>query len=314
MAKALYILEIISPVFIILGIGYALLRIGFISERFKSELSKFVFYIALPVLLFINISKADLFISFIGKLIGLSILTVSVIFFLCLLVVLHLNVQNDKQGPFVQGSYRCNLAYIGIPITLSVFGADILPAVGLFIAFVAPVFNVFAVLSLTLPRHALKEVGGINKIGREIITNPIILSCIAGIIASLIGHSFGGVRYPTFLEKSLVFITQTTVPLALICVGASLKIGKIDNLAIIVTASLIKLVIMPLLGFTILTVFNVTNQSRALGTILLATPTAIASHIMTRVIGGNDTVSADIVMVTHVLSIITLTLWLFIVT
>ncbi len=315
MVKVVYVLEVISPIYIVVGLGYFLVRMGIVSERFKSDLSKYVFYIALPLLLFMSISQSNVFTAFDEKLLISTILTVSLIFFVNLLIILALPINNDKKGPFIQGSYRCNLAYIGIPVVLNAFGKDVLPVVSIFIAVIAPIFNMFAVLSLTLPYRAVNKNSSMSRVVYEVIKNPLVISCSIGMLISLIGQQFGGISYPSIMENSLNFIAKTSSPLALICVGASLSfkdIGK--NFYLISFVSVIKLIIMPLVAFILLRIFHTTTLYTCVGTILLSTPTAVASHIMTKAIGGDDRFSASIVMFTHVLSVVTVPLWLLIVT
>jgi predicted permease len=312
MGKVDYILQSVFPVFIVLGIGYFLAKIGFISDRFKSDLSSYVFYVALPILFFTNISQADIYSSFDKELLIFSIITVCVTFITTQLVILYIPINNENKGPFVQGSFRGNLAYVGLPIVLNAFGKEVLPVVGIYIALIAPLFNLFAVISLTSTSHFLEKKVNIRRMGRVIITNPLVISCTAGICIAIMSRPFGGITYPPVIEKSLNLIAQTTAPLALICVGASLEFksrGTLFLLTIIV--SIIKLVLMPLLGFSLYKLFNTSQRTIGLGTILLATPTAVASHIMTKTIGGNEKFSASIVFFTHIISIVTIPFWLF---
>ena len=149
---------------------------------------------------------------------------------------------------------------------------------------------------------------------KVIITNPLVISCTAGICIAVMSRPFGGITYPPVIEKSLNLIAQTTAPLALICVGASLEF-KIRGTLFLLTfiVSIIKLVLMPLLGFSLYKLFNTSHLTFGLGTVLLATPTAVASHIMTKTIGGNEKFSASIVFFTHIISIFTIPFWLFLV-
>lgn len=116
------IIEIVLPVFLIIGLGYTIRRIGLVDEHFFQQTNGLVFYICLPILLFYKIGTADFSTSFNFKLVLSTSAGVAVCFFLAYLYGRWRKYPAPAHASFCQGAFRGNLAYIGLAIVYNAYG------------------------------------------------------------------------------------------------------------------------------------------------------------------------------------------------
>ena len=148
-----------------------------------------------------------------------------------------------------------------------------------------------------------------KKTLRGVITNPIILGIAAGMVWSLCG-----LPWPVILSKSVGYVASTATPLALLVLGATFK-GReaLQKIGPTVAAAMLKLVIIPALVFPVAIAMGFRSSELVAIMIMLASPTTVTCYIMAKNMGGDETLSASVVMTATVLSSITLTLWVFLI-
>lgn len=122
-------------------------------------------------------------------------------------------------GAFVQAGYRSSVAVLGMALVTNIYGSG--AVVPMMMVGSVPLFNVFAVLILTLegPTHeesSLKE--NLLKAGKDIVTNPILLAILLGMAAS-----WFEIRFPLMLERGMGYVADMAMPQALVCIGASFQ-------------------------------------------------------------------------------------------
>ena len=120
---------ITGPVLLLLILGWAIRQLGWVDNHFVTQANALVFNIAMPVILFFALSSQPLNVSLDLPLIlvglGGTLLLVGI-----LLLVGQL-VPKDQRGVFVQGSYRGNLAVLGIALAVATYGESVLPLIGM---------------------------------------------------------------------------------------------------------------------------------------------------------------------------------------
>jgi len=290
--------SVTGPIFVVLTLGVWLRRIGMLTDAFIDAGSRLVFNVALPALLFISISKTRLDATANLSLVGFGALA-TVILYVLLEWVARLAVEPARdRGVVVQGAFRSNLGIIGLAYTMNAYGEAGLVAASLFLALITILYNVLGVITLNRSLHKHRGVGGML---RGIATNPLIL----GIVLAL-PVSWSGLALPAIVLQSGQYFSNLTLPLALLCTGAALDFGSLrrerDN-ALIATAA--KLVVIPLL--VTLGGWAVGFRGIELGILLLmsSAPTAAASYVMVRAMGGNAVLAANIIALTTLGSLVT---------
>jgi predicted permease len=187
------------------------------------------------------------------------------------------------------------------------FDNHALSKAAILIAFVMPLYNTLAVIALTVPVNDKKQVNYIKTI-IEILSNPLILAIFAALPVSLLK-----IPIPRFLTTTIEYLAALTLPLALIGIGASLNFESVrKDLKLTSVASVIKLIILPAILTYAAIISGFTGQNLAIMFILFATPTAIATFIMTEAMGSNSELAGNIIVTTTLGSIFTISLGIYI--
>ena len=143
----LFSLNTTMPVFLIMVIGYMLGRARILTKEFCKTADWVVFHLALPCMLFLDISKIDLSKEFDGSYVLFCAgATIAAILLLWLLAAVFMK---DKTiiGEFVQASYRSSAAILGTTYIINMYGDTGMAP--LMIVGSVPLFNMFAVIILT---------------------------------------------------------------------------------------------------------------------------------------------------------------------
>lgn len=308
MQNLVFSLNVVAPVFLIVLLGLVLKLTKQINENFINISSKIVFNVSMPGLIFLELSTADFRAAFEPKQIIFIYAGTLFFFIVSWILALFLSKNGRDKGAFIQGSVRSNFAIVGFAIIFNMFGDRGLTMGAIFLAFIMPVYNALAIIALTVPMNKEKKVG-IKKTLLIILTNPLLLAAAFAVPFSLLKISI-----PYFVSKSVEYLATMTLPLALIGIGGSLNFESIKKdyrLAII--ASGIKIIITPLLLIFVAIKLGYFGVNLGVMFVLFATPTAIASFIMAKAMDSNAELAGNIVLITTLGSIITMSLGIFII-
>ena len=302
------ILNIVLPVFMVIALGYLLRRLGLIDAGFLLQTNRLVYYICLPLLLFYKIGSADFFANFNPTLVIGSAACIVGGFLVSYGWAALRRYPPAAHGAFSQGSFRGNLAYMGLAIVFNAYGENGLTRAGILMGFLVPVLNFFAILALLLPQRGGDAGRGLAFWGRQILLNPLIIASFAGI-----AWSFLKLPFPTVLGRSLNIATGMTLPLALIAIGGSFSLEKLrGDLIRAAFATGIKLVWLPLATALLLVTLGVSEVDLAIGVLMAGTPAATATYIMAHQLKSDAELAASIVMLSTLLSAVTYTVALLI--
>lgn len=301
----LSVLEIVLPVFFVIGLGYAIRRIGLVSGAFFSEINKLVYYVCLPLLLVYKIGGADFSTSFNFKLVMATSAGVACCFAVAFLYGKWRSFPAAIHGSFCQGSFRGNLAYIGLAIIFNAYGDTGLTRAGILLGFLVPVLNFFAILALMLPQQQQKTSS--REIIRMIISNPLILASLVGLL-----WSFFQIPMPVILDRTLKIATGMTLPLALISIGGSFSVARLKgDMGKAALATALKLLFLPFITAVFMLLLNVTGLDFAIGILMAGSPTAVATYIMASQMGADGELAGTIVMMATAFSSISFAVLLF---
>lgn len=299
-------LAITAPIFSILGFGILFKRIGWISDEFARVGSELVFKVTLPCLLFVKLVETDFLHNLPIKLVVYAILaTITVFLVLDRVFAVRLEKSFDR-GAFVQGAFRGNMGIIGLAFCISAFGDRVVAAASIYLAVLTTVFNILAVITLTRHQKISTNKTTYTHIFASIGKNPLILAIVAGVLISL-----SGLKLPEFFLTTGGYFARMTLPLALLCAGASIRLQEFHASKALYWAAAGKLFFVPL----VITIGGILIGLRGehLGVLYLmcASPTAAASYPMTQAMGGNHHLAAAIIAATSLGSMIFTTLGIF---
>lgn len=306
----LVILNTIGPLVVLVVLGVALRRSGFLQEGFYEGANRLVYWIGLPSLLFSSLTKTSVNPGSALALVG--VLYVATVLGLCIAYAvggLILRLTRPSLGAFVQGAWRGNLAYVGVPVVVYAMqsrGLDpqgqtqALAVVGL--GALSAFFNVLAVLVLVRGQegtHASLS-HALGHACRKTLTNPQILACVAGLLVGR--YSPDGL--PIVLERSFAAVSDVVLPLALMGIGAQLSwrnVGSVFKPAL--AGALIKILVMPLVGYAVGRAFGLSDEPMRVVLVFCACPTAVMSYVMAEQMKNDAELAAGIVALSVVISL-----------
>lgn len=298
-------LEAITPIFILLLLGYFLKCIKITDKKGFDVMNTLGFKVFLPVLLFYNIYKSSNIELLDAKLISFTVIGTLVVFVLGILTVVLISKENPKRGVMLQGFFRSNFAILGVPLVGYICGEGSGALTSLMVAVVVPVFNVFAVFSLEIFRGNSIKVG---KLVKGIIKNPLIIGCILGLVFLL-----ADIKLPALLENPIRDVSRVASPLAIIVLGASFNFSDLHGYAkenIIVVSA--RLIIIPAVMLTIAALMGFTGEAFCCLMVVFGSPVAVSSYAMAQQMGGDEKLAAQVVVLTSALCMFTLFAWIFI--
>ena len=295
----------IAPIFLLMLLGYVLKALNVADEKTFDTINKLVFKIFLPILLFYNIYKTETL-----EIFDVKLITFIIIFELCLFIVGYIAVilitkDNPKRGVMLQGFYRSNFAFLGVPLVGYIYGDNSTGLASMMVAIVVPLFNILAVFSLERFRGGKLS---LKKLIIGVLKNPLIIGCAIGIICMIFK-----IKFPKFIETSISDIAKIATPLAIIVLGASFTFSSMHGYGKEITiVTLTRLVIVPLIGIAIAVFAGIRGEALACLLVTLGSPVAISSFTMSQQMDGDGTLAAHNVVVTSTFCIFTLFIWIFI--
>lgn len=307
----LYSLNIIAPIFIMVLLGVVMKKKNFVNGSFLTICDKLVFKLALPALLFIDVATADAGDVLDPKLIIFCVSMVVVSFVLpCLIVPIFIK-DNAKRGAFIQGVYRSNAAILGITLATNMFGEVGAATISMVLPFVVVLFNVFAVIVLSIYAPAdvkLKPAALLKRIGKTVVTNPLIISITLALLWKLTG-----LELPLLVSRSLNYLANMSMPLALISLGANFTVESLHGrVGIAIISSACKTIVVPALAVLAGIAFGFQGVGLGVIFILFGGPAAVSSYIMAKEMKSDYELASQILLISTLMSLFTLFAGIFI--
>ena len=298
------VLQSLFPVFCLLLLGTGLRRFKLTNDVFLKTSDRLVYFIFFPVMLFWKIGGATAAASVgFGYIQAALCALVSTFAFSTLFIRLR-PVPDYKAGSFSQSCYRFN-TYIGMAIVMNATGEDGVLYFSILVGLLIPIINVLAVTMLIW--FSGQRVNARQRIVitlRALITNPLIIACLAGMLyARAVGH------FPVFLDNTLRLMTHVTLPLALLSVGGSLTMaGLRENLSLAGGGTVFKLLILPVSGYFFLNLFHIAGLPFKVAMIFFALPTSTAIYVLSSQLHSDTDLASAAIMLSTLVSFVSLSI------
>ncbi len=292
------------PIFVLILLGLFLRLWRPLDAKFWAAADRLTYYVFFPVLLFVSIAKADLTDMPVSAGIGLPIMTLLIVSGALLFLRPRLGFKGPAFASVFQGSVRTN-TYVALAAALAVYGEEALPAVALGIIAFIPFVNLASVLVHL--RYGSGKKSSLRTALVEIVTNPLIIACVLGIVINL-----ADVVLPDLLDTTLEMLGRAALPMGLLSVGAALEFASLRrSVKALAVASVVKLAVLPAL--LLIGMSNADLEGAPAGVLLLfaAAPTSVSSFVLARHMGGDYKLMAALITVQVLLSMATLPLWLW---
>lgn len=297
---------VISPLIIIGFIGFLTTKYNRFNKAQIDSLSKFTFNIAIPAYMFqllanTDLSKVDLTIyaAFYLPIVLLYALAWSANFYF------HQNFKTSTPASaiYALGCSHSNNVVVGMPVAIMVLGEQVLPIISIIISLHAALL--FGITSLLTANEKNFQW---QKFFKQIFYNPLLISVVSGFTFNLLGF-----HLPSIINDSLLLLGRPAITLALFLLGASLTFYKINSeIKFILFASILKLILLPLMVFSSCHfIFQFDSLTTTILVILSASPTAVNAYLVAKQQTIHQDTVAGIVVVTTLLSVVTLPLWIW---
>ncbi len=272
-------------------------RYAFPGEDFWRGAEKITYFIFFPSLLLYKLSQADvtsIHFSEVFILIFLMLLIVSIIIIFSKPL---LDVSSAKFTSIFQGGIRFN-TYVGLAVVSSLYGAQGLVVAVIMIAIMVPLINILCVVILIVYGDRDNVANVFLLLIKGIITNPLILACALGIVLSMF-H----LELPIIIQQVLLLFSQVALPLGLLAVGAALNLQTIkQSLFPVFVSSVFKFLLLPAIAILLCYYLEVDRLQRDVLFALTLLPTATASYILAKQMGGDAELMAATITLQTLLS------------
>lgn len=295
MENLLFSINVVLPIFLLMCLGAFFKKIELVDTPFLAKANNFAFKALLPVLLFNNIYKSEISEEVNIKLIFLAVSIVFITIGMLFILVPKFEKDNRNRGVIIQGLYRSNFVLFGVALCTNMFGESGLGVVTTLVAIIIPIYNFMAVIILDIYANDKSD---IKKTIINIMKNPLIVASILGIIASSLG-----IKFPSFLEKTISDVAKTATPIALMVLGGDIEIKNIGkNLKYINIVILGKLFIIPAIVSFVTYLFGFRGPELSAIFSMVAPPVAISSYTMAQQYDCNYELAGQLVFVSTLLS------------
>lgn len=285
-------------IFVIIAVGYFITRIGLVSQDLQPMVNKLTYYVCTPALLFTVLVKADVSVMFSGQ-----IVIAALVFFAAIAVYLFVAIvflKQKKLMPLMFGaasSAWVNSNNIGLPVAIYMLGSAtwVAPILLLQLAVLTPVF---ATLLGAVEGGKFSLVAAL----KQPLTNPMVVSSIVGLIIAMLGW-----EVPEPVLAPFDIIGGAAIPLILMGFGMSLRgrhpFSGGSPVAEIVTASVIKVAVMPVLAWLIgAFVLGLNGIELYAAVVIAALPTAQNMYLFAVEHNNSVMLTRDTALVTTVAS------------
>jgi predicted permease len=304
-ALLLAALAVSAPTFAWVIAGLGLRRAGLLSEELVARLSLLAFRYGLPVMLFTGAAQVDYSTILQARYLAAGVLATVLSLGLSWLYGRWRGFPLPELGVFMQAAFRSNLAIVGIAMVTTAFGAEGIVLAALPIAVMTVLYNILAVIVLDSTHGGHSSV---RSIVLGILKNPLIIGITLGALLSI-----SPLATPHWIVASAEPLAAVFLPVTLICIGASMRFSALDaQQSIAWEASCWRLLLSPAIAVATAMVLGV--EGRAIGVLflLVASPVAASSFVMVVAVRGNGTLAANIIVLTTLLSVLTVTAGLFV--
>jgi malonate transporter and related proteins len=275
----LHQIELSAPLFVLVLLGYLLAASRRWPKAVSDALSRFVFAVAVPALLFRLMSDlsrlppvdARLLIAFFGGCLIVFVLGRA-------LGAWMFRLNGVQQSVFALGGIFANNVLLGVPIARATLGEAAMPSVALVLVFNSLTLWTLVTVSVEWARHGELSVRGFGKTLRSVLANPVVASVLAGAAFGLTG-----LRLPPLVDTPLDLLGQSAIPLSLIVLGMGLAEYGVRNgwrEAVAITG--LKLIVQPLVVWALALALGLPPLETQAVVLLAALAVGVNVYLMAR--------------------------------
>ena len=268
-----------TPLFVLVLLGYALMRLFHWPKAMADHMTRFVFSVALPAMLFRLMSDfsklppvdARLLVAFFGGCL--------VVFILGRLIAWRVfQLDGVGQSVFALGGVFSNNVMLGLPLAKVALGEAAVPPVALVLVFNALVLWTLVSVPVEWARHGSFSVRGFARAARAVLVNPIVAAILSGTLFGIIG-----LPLPALVDQPMAMLAQAATPMALIALGMGLAEYRLrDEWRISLAISAVKLLVQPLVGWLLARLLGLGALETRVVVLLASLAVGVNVYLMSR--------------------------------
>lgn len=302
MEMILLALNVVFPLFFIMAVGYLTRRTGIVDNQGVGVVNRLLYWVFLPVLLFMSVYTTDLGEVFNVPVIVYSVVGTFVVFVISFFLLPKIGTKRDQCGVIVQALVRGNEVYYGFPVVIALIGADYLGVMSVVVAFAAIEYNILSIVAL---EYFKGEKVNIGALVRNVVTNPMILATLLGVFMVTIS-----LPLPSVVLKGLDSLSQVATPFALFLLGASFTFASSKGyMKQVIWVTLFRLIFIPAVVVATTLWMGFDSYEIVILFVTFGVPTAVASYSMARELKADYELASQIVFYTSIVSILTMFVW-----
>ena len=287
----------ILSIIIMIGLGYFLKRIDFLSEKDIDPFNKIVMYILLPCMIFHALYSADLsLISKLGILPFIILISSFATGLVSYFILRQLKLDDITLWSVLVTVMIANTAFMGYPVTLGIFGQEgFLRAIFCDIATLC----IFLILSFVL---IMKFGGTVKTAVKKITFFPPLWAVILGL-----GFNFVNIPIGPVIDNTVNYLGQGAIPLIMIALGLSIDFSAIRrSKSMIVFTSIMKLAFFPFVAFVAASQLGLIDLQFKISIVEAAMPSGMMSLLLAITYKLDYELTSDCILINTVISLITL--------
>jgi predicted permease len=292
------ILNTLFPVFALIGLGTLLKHIRITGGDFLRASDRLVYFIFFPAMLFWKIGSAPSADNSTMDLVFAGFGAVIIVYLISAVCLKLFKVSAFVAGSYSQSCYRFN-TYVGMAVVMNALGETAVARFGILIGFLIPFINVLAVSTLIwYSGHAIGIGERLRITLRALVSNPLILGCLAGMAWS---RMMGG--FPVFLDNTFRLAATVALPLALLSIGGTLTLKTLrHHLGHAFLGTFIKLIMLPVVGWACLNVVDASALSFQVGMLFFCLPPSPAIVVLSSQLNSDTEFAAAAIVLSTILS------------
>jgi predicted permease len=299
------VLLALLPVAIIIFAGFLMRRTGFVSDAHWAGVDHVCYFVLFPAIIFKEIAAADFAGVPVLRMAGAIIIALCIMFAALLIVrkplYRALSINGAQFSSLYQGATRWH-TFIAFAIVPLIFGGDALALAAVSAAAMTPILNVVNVAVISL--YARDEQPSLARLALIVLRNPFFLASAGGVAWQLLG-----LHLPALAVQVLDMVGRGSLGLALLTVGAGLRIDEAMNAkAVVALAVVLKLAVVPLLIFACLKALDVVGTPAAVALLCGAVPTGSGAYVLAKQMGGDAPLIANILTAQVIFAAVTIPL------
>jgi malonate transporter and related proteins len=304
------IIQIVAPVFLLIGLGYLAVRLNLFADAMVDGLNKFVVGFAIPALLFNATSKLDLEAAFDWRFMLAFYLSATLSFFFMTLVARKVFHRTPGEAVSVGfGAFFSNSLLLGLPISELAYGTESLATNYAIISLHAPFCYLVGISIMEMLRADGRSFAEtVRVVARAMFRNSLMIGLALGFTANLTG-----LVLPDALQSAIDMMSRAALPAALFGLGAILTRYSVRHtFGESSVTSLTSLVLHPSLAYAFCVMLGVPEPVMKSVVLTAAMAPGVNAYLFAAMYNKALGAAASTVVLGTILSVFTISVWLWV--